>query len=354
MVEGSFNTGEHVRAVVSKDRDAIKKNHTATHLLQWALQQVIGKSVAQQGSLVGPDYLRFDFTCPRAPSDEELRNIEQLVREKVAADLPVTCAVLPRADAQKLGAMALFGEKYGSEVRVVAVGARSPNEVQKAFSKEFCGGTHVDRIGAIGGFKITREESISAGVRRITALTGSGLADYLHKRSDIIDELSQMLKVPTEALPDRVGRLIRDNKELTKKLKSAGKQKGADFIAEARQLLDQSENIGGTNMITGLITTTSIEQARAALDMLRKKAESAAIVLGFADDEKATLLAGLTDDLVKKGLSAGDIIRTVAPIIDGGGGGRPHMAQAGGKRPDKIADALAKAAELLREKLTAL
>ena len=353
MVEGSFNTGDHVKAVVSKDRDAIKKNHTATHLLQWALQQVIGKSVAQQGSLVGPDYLRFDFTCPRAPTDEQLKEVERLVREKIAADLPVACAVLPRTDAQKLGAMAIFGEKYGSEVRVVAIGARSPNDVQEAFSKEFCAGTHVDRIGAIGGFKITKEESISAGVRRITALTGSGLADYLQQRSDIIDELSQILKVPPEALHDRVTRLIKDNKELGKKLKSAAGQKSADFMAEARQLLEQSEKVGGTNIITGSITTTSIEQARAAIDMLKKKAESAAIVLGFAEEDKATLLAGLTEDLVKKGLSAGNIIRTIAPIIEGGGGGRPHMAQAGGKRPDKIADALARAAELLREELAA-
>ncbi|HUT28662.1 MAG TPA: alanine--tRNA ligase [Sedimentisphaerales bacterium] len=351
MVEGSFALSEKVKAIVSKDRDAIKKNHTATHLLQWALQQVIGKSVAQQGSLVGPDYLRFDFTCPRAPTDEQLKEVERLVREKIAADLPVACAVLPRTDAQKLGAMALFGEKYGSEVRVVAIGAPSPKDVQEAFSKEFCGGTHVDRIGAIGGFKITKEESISAGVRRITALTGSGLADFLHKRSDVIDELSQILKVPAEALPQRISRLINDNKELSKKLRSAAKQTGVDSMAEAGQLLDQSEKIGPTRIITGRLSTTSVEQARAAVDMLKKKAESAAIVLGFAEEDKATLLAGLTEDLVKKGLSAGDIIRTIAPIIEGGGGGRPHMAQAGGKKPDKIDEALEKAAELLRQKL---
>ena len=248
VAEGSFSAGDKVKATVSKDRDSIKKNHTATHLLQWALQQVVGKSVAQQGSLVGPDYLRFDFTCPRAPSDDQLRQVEQLVREKIAADLPVTCAVMPRTDAQKLGAMALFGEKYGSDVRVVAVGAE---RVKEAFSKEFCGGTHVDRTGSIGDFKVIREESISAGVRRITALTGAGLADYLQQRSDIIDELSQMLKVPAETLPERVSRLIKDNKKLSKKLKSAAKQKGADSMAEARQLLDQSEKVGGTNIITG-------------------------------------------------------------------------------------------------------
>ena len=351
LSEGSFGAGDPVNALVSKDRDSIKKNHTATHLLQWALQKVVGKSVAQQGSLVGPDYLRFDFTCPRAPTDEQLKEVERLVTEKIAADLPVTCAVMPQADAKNLGAMALFGEKYGSDVRVVAVGAEAPERVKDAFSKEFCGGTHVDRTGSIGGFRITKEESISAGVRRITALTGSGLADYLRHRSEIIEELSQMLKVPAEALPERVGRLIKDNKQLNRQLKSASKHKAADVMAEAAQLLDRSERVAGTNIIAGRITTTSVEQARAAIDMLKKKAESAAIVLGFAEEDKATLLAGLTKDLVNKGLSAGDLIRAVAPIIDGGGGGRPHLAQAGGKKPDKVDDALAKAAELLRSQL---
>jgi alanyl-tRNA synthetase len=351
LAEGSFGTGDKVKATVSKDRDSIKKNHTATHLLQWALQHVIGTSVAQQGSLVGPDYLRFDFTCPRAPTDDQLRQVEQLVREKITADLPVTCAVMPRTDAQKLGAMALFGEKYGSEVRVVAVGADGPQRVREAFSKEFCGGTHVDRTGSIGDFKIIKEESISAGVRRITALTGSGLAGYLRQRSDIIDELSQMLKVPAETLPERVTRLMKDNKELSKKLKSAAKQKGADSMAEARQLLDQSEKVGATNIITGRLNATSVEQARAAIDMLKKKAASAAVVLGFAQEDKATLLAGLTEDLVNKGINAGELIRAIAPIIDGGGGGRPHLAQAGGKKPDKINRALAKAKELLHAQL---
>jgi alanyl-tRNA synthetase len=353
LAEGALNVGDKVAALVSKDRDSIKKNHTATHLLQWALQRVIGKSVAQQGSLVGPDYLRFDFTCPRAPSDEELRKVEELVREKIAADLPVTCAVMPRAEAQKLGAMALFGEKYGNEVRVVAIGAQGPECVKEAFSKEFCGGTHLDRIGSIGGFKIIKEESISAGVRRITALTGSGLADYLEQRSQIVDELSQMLKVPAEALPDRIGRLIKENKQLVKQLKAAAKQKGGDVMAEAKQLLQTSEKIGQTHLITGRLSTTSIEQARAAVDMLKKKAKSAAIVVGFVDEDKANLLAGVTEDLVNRGLKAGDIVKKIAPIVDGGGGGRPHMAQAGGKSPEKIDQALQKAVQLIKQKLTA-
>ena len=351
VVEGSFSIGQNAKAIVSKDRAATKKNHTATHLLQWALQQVLGKSVAQQGSYVGPNYLRFDFTYPKAPTTKELKKVEDLVREKIASDLPLTCVVMPRAEAEKLGAMALFGEKYGNEVRVVAIGAANEKLLEEAFSREFCGGTHCDNTGQIGGFKIIKEESISAGVRRITALTGTGLNACLEKASDIVDELSAILKVPSEALVDRVGQLIKDNKKLSKELRSAAKASGSDVMAEARQLLQKCEKIGETSIIIGRLQNTRIEQAREAVDMLKKKAKSAAIVLGFGEDDKATLLAGMTDDLIKKGLKAGDIVKAIAPIIDGGGGGRPQMAQAGGKNLKKINDALKKAAELIKEKL---
>jgi alanyl-tRNA synthetase len=364
VAEGTFDIGENVHAVVSKDRNSIKKNHTATHLLQWALQQVLGKSVAQQGSYVGPDYLRFDFTYSKAPNSEQLKQAEELVREKIAADLPVTWTIMPKDEAQKLGAMALFGEKYGNEVRVVAIGLtnddfrfpidelKSKVENRKSkISLEFCGGTHVDRLGTIGGFKIIKEESISAGVRRITALTGSGLSVYLEKAGDIVDELSVLLKVPSESLVDRVGQLLKDNKKLTKDLKAAARQSGSDSMAEARKLLERSEKIGNASIIIGRLSTTTIEQAREAVDMLKKKAKSAAIVLGFNDDGRATLLAGMTEDLIAKGLKAGDIVREIAPIIDGGGGGRPQMAQAGGKNPKKIGDALTRAGEIIKQKL---
>ncbi|MBA7474837.1 Alanine--tRNA ligase [subsurface metagenome] len=352
LATGSFSPGQVVTATVDKNRNMTRKNHTATHLLQWALQEVLGKSVAQQGSLVGPDYLRFDFTYPKAPSARQLKKVEHKVREKIAADLPVACAVMPKDQAQKLGAMALFGEKYGNEVRVVAIGAESEDRLGEAFSREFCGGTHVDRIGSIGGFKIIKEESISAGVRRITALTGSGLAGFLEQRSEIVDELSEMLKVPAEKLADRVEQLIKDNKKLAKELKSAARQAGSDTMAEAKQLLEKCEKIEGTSVIIGRLSATSVEQARETIDMLKKKAKSAAVVLGFADNDKVTLLAGMTNDLVKKGLKAGVLVKAIAPIVDGGGGGRPQMAQAGGKNPEKIDDALAKAAELIKEKLS--
>ena len=351
VVEGAFDVGESVQAIVSKDRNSIKKNHTATHLLQWALQQVLGDSVVQQGSFVGPDYLRFDFTYHKAPAAEQLKEAESLVKEKIAADLPVSWTVMPIEEAKKLGAMALFGEKYGDQVRVVAVGTEDKGRINEAFSREFCGGTHVDKLGSIGGFKIVKEESISAGVRRITALTGAGLADYLERARDIVDELSAMLKVPSESLLERVGQLINDNKKLSKELKAAARKSGSDAMGEARQLLQKCEKIGETSVITHQLSAASVEQAREAVDMLKKKAKSAAVVFGFDDNGKATLLAGVTDDLVKMGLKAGDIVKEIAPIVDGGGGGRPQMAQAGGKDPGKIGDALARAAELIREKL---
>jgi alanyl-tRNA synthetase len=367
VAEGAFDIGEKVHAIVSKDRNSVKKNHTATHVLQWALQQVLGKSVAQQGSYVGPDYLRFDFTYPKAPNTEQLRRVEDLVREKIDADLPVTWTVMPKDKAQKLGAMALFGEKYGDEVRVVAIGLatddfrlpidelKSKVENRKSkISLEFCGGTHVDRLGAIGGFKIIKEESISAGVRRITALTGLALTSHLERAGNVVDELSAILKVPSESLVERVGQLLKDNKKLAKDLKAAARQSGSDSMAEARRLLEKSEKINDIYIIIGQLSTTSIEQAREVVDMLKKKAKSAAVVLGFDEDGRATLLAGVTDDLVAKGLKAGDIVKEIAPIVDGGGGGRPQMAQAGGKNPQKIGEALTRAREIIKQKLSTL
>ena len=350
LLEGTIAVGDKVTAVVSPDRDATKKNHTATHLLQWALRQLLGSSVAQQGSLVNPDYLRFDFTYPKSLDAEQTKQVESLVRDKIAADLPVTCTVLPRNQADKLGAMALFGEKYGDDVRVVAVGAPDQDGLNHAFSKEFCGGTHVDRTGVIGGFKIIREESISAGVRRITAYTGRGLARYLEQRSDIVDELAAALKIPAAGIVEKVTHLLTENKRLAKELKSPSRQAASDSLAEAKQFLDKCEKVGDASIITGKLSPTTAEQARAAIDMLKKKAPSSVIVFGFAEGDKATLLAAVTDDLTAK-IGAGEILKQIAPIIDGGGGGRPNMAQAGGKKPDKLDEAIAKAAEVIKTKL---
>ena len=353
MVSGQLTAGDQVSASVDIKRFAVTKNHTATHLLQWALQQVLGDTVRQQGSLVSQDYLRFDFTFPKSLTDTQVEHVEKLVTEKIAQSHPVTCHEMSIDQAKKLGAMALFGEKYGSQVRVVAIGADDASQINEAFSKEFCGGIHVDNTSQISGFKIVKEESISAGVRRITALTGEGLNAFLLERSESIDALCRALKVPSDQIVDRVAKLLKDNKKLAKELKQASKQGGVDVLSEARGLLDNAEKIGDASIITGQLSAGGVDQARDAIDMLKKKAKSAAIVLGLSEGEdKAMLLCGVTDDLIKKGVKAGDIIKQIAPIVGGGGGGRPQMAQAGGKEPAKLDEALTKAAELIKSKLS--
>ena len=353
LASGTITAGAEATATVDRRRDLIKKNHTATHLLQWALQEVLGDSAKQQGSLVCADYLRFDFTCRKALTPEQVEHTENRVREKIAENLPITCLVMPIDEAKKLGAMALFGEKYGSEVRVVAIGADNAAQITQAISREFCGGTHLDSTGQIAGFAIIREESISAGVRRITALTGAGLVDYLLERGKIVDHLTTLLKAPPEQITDRVEKLLADNKKLAKDLKSAAKKGGTDTMAEAAQLLQNAEKIGETSIIVGTLSPCPIPQVRQAIDSLKKKAKSAAIVLGIPEgDDKVMLLAAMTDDLMQKGLKAGDLIEQIAPIVDGRGGGKPQMAQAGGKNPKNLPQALAKATELIKTHLT--
>lgn len=353
VAAGVIAVGDQVNAAVDKQRESTKKNHTATHLLQWALQEVLGDAVKQQGSLVCADYLRFDFTYPKALTSEQMEDVQRLVREKIAEDIPVTCAVMPIDAARQIGAMALFTEKYGSEVRVVGIGAEGSGPITEAFSREFCGGTHVDGTGQIGGFAIVREESVSAGVRRITALTGRGLNDYLMERNRVVDSLTSLLKAPPEQIVDRVARLMEDNKKLVKDLKSAAQKGGTDVMGETAKLLEKAERIGDTAVVVGAIAPCPIEQVRQAVDSLKKKAKSAAIVLGIAEaPDKVVLLVAVTDDVVGRGVKAGDIVRDIAPIVGGGGGGRPQMAQAGGKDASKLDEALAKAAELIKGKLS--
>ena len=352
VVSGSIAVGESGEACVDKKRDDITKNHTATHLLQWALQEVLGDSVHQQGSLVSDEYLRFDFTYPKALTDEQTADVEKMVRDRIAQGCRVTCAVMPIKQAQKIGAMALFNEKYGDEVRVVAVGADDAAKINQAFSREFCGGIHVKNTSEIGGFKIVREESISAGVRRITALTGKGLTGYLLERNKVVDQLSKMLSAPVDQIVAHVTKLMDENKALNKQLKSASKQAGSDAVSQAKQMLEKAETIGETAIVVGDLGDVAVEQVRSAADAVKKKAPSAAIVFGSSQGkDKVMLLATVTDDLIKKGLKAGDIVKQIAPIVGGGGGGRPQMAQAGGKDPAKLSEALDTAIELIRSKL---
>jgi len=352
LLKGTLYMGDQVSAIVDKGRQATTKNHTATHILQWALQTTLGDSVHQQGSLVCSDYLRFDFTWPKALTKEQIETIETKVQEVIAQSLPVTTVEMPIEEAKQLGAMALFGEKYGAVVRVIGIGAESKADIPKALSKEFCGGTHVSNTARIGGFSVLREESVAAGVRRITALTGPGLVRHLLERSRVVDALTEMLKAPADQIAARVSKLLEDNKALKKELKSGGGKSAGDVLSEANQLLKDAAKVGDAHIIVGRLTSGDVEQARTAIDSLKKKAQSAAIVLGVPQEEgKVMLLAGVTDDLVKKGLGAGDIVKVIAPIVGGGGGGRPQMAQAGGKDASRLDEALAKAKEMIAAKL---
>ena len=352
LAAGALQIGQSVEATLDSARQETRKNHTATHLLQWALQKVLGDSVHQQGSLVGPEYLRFDFTWPKALSPEETAKIEMLVRERIAAALPLTAVVMPIEKAKQLGAMALFNEKYGDQVRVIAIGAENESRLGDAFSREFCGGTHVDNTRRIEGFKILREESVSAGVRRITALTGHALTEHLLERGRIVDDLIELLKVPAAQVPARVTKLLEDNKDLAKQLKTAGRKGSSDVMTEADALLKAAPKIGDTAVVVGLLCAAPIEQIRAAVDSVKKKAGSAAIVFGMSEGEDmVTLIAAMTDDVVAKGLKAGDLVKEVAPIVGGGGGGRPQMAQAGGKDPAKLPEAMDKAMAFIQAKL---
>jgi len=348
IMQGRISAGDTAMVHVDKGRESTRKNHTATHLLQWALRQTLGDTVWQQGSLVCGDYLRFDFTYPKALTPEQTAKVEQLVRDKIAAGMPVTCAQMPIDEAKKLGAMALFNEKYGQEVRVVAVGSENDESLKEAFSRELCGGTHVSNTAEIGGFKILKEESISAGVRRITAITGEQLASFLHQRDGIVDGLVSLLKVPAEQVIERVEKLLDENRKLTKELKSGV---SAGSAAEVDKMLAGAKKIGGAGVISGRLDGATIEQARLAIDSLKKKAGSAVIIIGMESDGKATLLAAVTDDLVARGIKAGDIIKDIAPIVGGSGGGRPQLAQAGGKDVTKIDQAITTAVELAMAKL---
>lgn len=344
-----MSVGAEVTINIDPARVDTQRNHTATHLLQWALQQVLGSHAHQEGSLVCPDYLRFDFTHPRALNQEQIQQVENLVRQQIDAAVPVISKVMPTAEARQLGAMALFSEKYGDEVRVLAIGTDNGERLEGAFSREFCGGTHVANTREILCFKIIREESVATGVRRITALTGRALQEMLYQRSDQIEKLTTLLKTTPDQIYQRVEALIDENKKLKKQQKKGAQ---GDLKTEAQKLLDEAKSIGSAKIIIGQIGTASVEVIRGQIDWLRKKAKSAVVVLASTtEDNKVLLFAAVTNDLIAKGLKAGEIVKHIAPIVGGGGGGRDQMAQAGGKNPDNINDALKTADEFIAAKL---
>jgi alanyl-tRNA synthetase len=333
--EGVLKLGLSVTAKVNADRRAgIRRAHSATHVLHYALQKYLGNHAQQQGSKVDDDWLRFDFANPAAVDKETLAKIETEVNSRVLAAEPVSFKHLPIAEARTAGAMMLFGEKYPDVVRMVSMGD---------FSKELCGGTHVTSTGQIGLFRIAHEESVSAGTRRIVALTGQAAIQKSRDDQHALTEAALALRVPMAEVPHRVAALAKEIRDLKKKL-SAGPKAGG---VTADSLIEEAEKIAGATVI--IADTPGVEAGgmRELIDLVRRKISPAAIMLIGAAEDKVTIVAGLTRDLVDRGLSAGEWIKPAAEAVGGRGGGKPDMAQAGGKLPDKVPDALAAAGKMI-------
>ncbi len=332
MTRGMFSAGETVHLSVNAANRALTcKNHSATHLLHKALRTVLGTHVEQAGSLVTADRLRFDFTHFSAMTPEELKAVEDMVNEEIAAALPVTTDIMDINEARKTGAMALFGEKYGDKVRVVSMGD---------FSRELCGGTHVKNTSVITRFKILSEAGIAAGVRRIEALTDKGVFDYYDGLESELKGLAHMMRSDVAGLPGRVEALqeeLRAVRSENEKLK--------DRMAKdaAGDILDKAREIGGVKVLAAEVQGMDMNGLRNLGDQLKDKLGDSVVVLACAADGKVSLMATATDGAVKKGAHAGNLIREIAALVGGGGGGRPNMAQAGGKNPEGVAAALEKA-----------
>jgi alanyl-tRNA synthetase len=344
VAEGAIEAGQRAMVKVDARRSDIMRNHTATHLLNWALRKVLGDHIEQKGSLVDGDKLRFDFSHDKPVTAAEMMQVERLVNEKIYSDLPVSATIMPLADAKKLsGVRAVFGEKYPDPVRVIAIGADDPRKgTTLDHSIEFCGGTHLKHTGEAGFMKIISEENVSKGVRRLTAVTGRGAVEHIHKMETNLRSVSQALSSSPDEVAKRVAALQDEIKQLKKKLQSGGGSK-TDPAAAAAKLLAEAPAHGPAKLIVGEISGATDEQLRGAMDSLKKKAGSYAIMLGAAEDEKVSFVAAVSDDLIAKGLKAGDWVRETAKVAGGGGGGRPQMAQAGGKDPGKLGDALEQA-----------
>jgi alanyl-tRNA synthetase len=336
VTSGALRPGDDVLARVDgQKRRATENHHTATHLLQAALQDVMGDHVHQAGSQVAPERLRFDFTHFEGIDSQRLQDIERKVNGYIRLNTPIEITSMSIDDARAAGAMALFGEKYGDVVRVVKAGD---------VSMELCGGCHVPATGVIGYFKIISESSIAAGVRRIEALCGDACLDYVQEREQAMNNAAHLLNVSPDQLADRVTAMVEENKRLSRevtKWKQAAATGGAvDYMANVH-------DVGGLPVIAAEVDGQDAAGLRIVMDSLRDKLPSGVVVLGSASDGKAALCVSVTKDLTKQ-VKAGDIVKQLAPMVGGGGGGRPDMAMAGGKSPEKVPEAIAQACAVIK------
>lgn len=322
-----FKKDESYRLEVDQAFHAkVKKNHTATHLLDQALRDVLGEHTHQAGSLVEPTYLRFDFTNLGSVTPEQLKQVEDIVNDKIWQNLPVQTVVTDLENAKKMGAIALFSEKYGETVRVVKAGD---------YSMEFCGGNHVDNTNELGLFKIVSESGVGAGVRRIEAVTSKEAFEFLEQRNDLLQEAAAEMKVvQLKEVPRKVEAMQAQIKELEQQ-KEALEAKFAS--QQAKDAFKDVKEVNGHTLIAAQVKVSGMDQLRQLADQWKEQQLSDVLVLATAPDkDKVNLIVAVSDAKIKAGLKAGDLIKEIAPLVGGGGGGRPNLAQAGGKEPAGI------------------
>ncbi len=344
VIKGQPAAGDKAWAEVDIERRMdIMRNHTSTHILHSELRYILGEHVHQAGSVVAPDRLRFDFTHSSMLTQDELDTVEQSVNDAILADYPVNITQGAYKDAVAGGAMALFTEKYGDEVRVVKVGWED-----EEFSKELCGGTHVQRTGQIGLFHIVSEESVGAGVRRIEAVSGRGAQRFAQERLRLIDQTAAILRVP----PDQLDRAVRNlYAELQTSQKEIARLRVELALQQTDSLAANAEIVNGVAVVAAEVSGADIQTLREMSDHLRAKLGSAVVVLAAAIDDKPQMIVAVTDDLVRRGVHAGEVVKTIARTVGGGGGGKPALAQAGGRDLSKLPAALAQVAEIVRKQL---
>jgi len=338
VLEGEIKVGDQLNAKVNAERRARTiRHHSATHLMHKALREVLGAHVQQKGSLVDADKTRFDFTHTAAMTPEQIAQVEQLVNAEILANAATSAKVMSLDDAQKTGAMMLFGEKYGESVRVLEIGS----------SKELCGGTHVQRTGDIGIFKILSESGVAAGIRRVEAITGDRALTYLQKLDTQINQLAASLKATPSDLAQRITQLQDHARSLEKELERLGSKLAA---SQGDELMSQAVEVNGVKILAALLEGADAKVLRETLDQLKNKLKSAAIVLASVQDGKVQLAAGVTADTIAK-VKAGDLVNHVAQQVGGKGGGKPDMAMAGGTDPKGLTVALKSVQAWVSERL---
>ena len=320
-------------------RQMIRKNHTATHLMHKALKVVLGDHVQQAGSLVHPNYLRFDITHFEKITSDEIKEVEQIVNNEILSNSKLDIAIQSFDEAKKEGALAMFGEKYGDEVRVITV---------SNFSKELCGGTHVVRTGDIGLFKITEEASLASGVRRLVAVTGPKAVEHVQKNYAILDSIKSQLNCNAEKAPEHLDRLVKDKKALEKKIKQ---QKKSNSTANLESIVKDSTTLGDSELLITMTDVSIMDELKDLGNAILNKVDSGVAVLGSIVNDKPSMVIVVTDDLIKKGIKAGELAKEIGASMGGGGGGKPNLATAGGKDKKSLELALSNSKKILESKI---